>query len=44
MKTLENLFDIFTSQETNQFESKGRFIGIQNSKRSSWNNRRNYGV
>jgi hypothetical protein len=44
MKTLENLFDIFTTQESDLLEHKGRFIGIQNSKRTSWNNRRNYGV
>jgi hypothetical protein len=43
MKTLENIFDIFSTSENNQLMHKGRFVNLHNSKRISWNNRRNYG-
>jgi len=44
MKTLDNIIDILTSQESNYLQHKGRFIDLQNTKRASWNNRRNYGL
>ncbi|MFB9270449.1 MULTISPECIES: hypothetical protein [Flavobacteriaceae] len=44
MKTLDTIIDIFTTQENNQLEPKGRFIDFQSSKRSSWNRKRNYGL
>jgi hypothetical protein len=44
MKTLENLIDIFGATENNQLMHKGRFVNLHNSKRSNWNNRRNYGL
>lgn len=43
MKTLNNIFDILTTQESNLFEHKGRYIDFQNNKRSNWNHKRNYG-
>lgn len=44
MKTFDNIIDILTTQENNQLEHKGKFIDLHNSKRSRWNNRRNYGL
>jgi len=44
MKTLDNLIDILITQESNHLQHKGRFIDFHNTKRTSWNNRRNYGL
>ncbi len=44
MKTLENIFGIFSTSENNQLQHRGRFIDLHSSKRSSWNSRRNYGL
>lgn len=43
MKTLDNIIEIFTNQENSQLQHKGRFIDFHSSKRTNWNNRRNYG-
>lgn len=43
MKTLDNIIDTYLTPENNHLEHKGRFINLHNSKRTSWNNRRNYG-
>jgi len=43
MKTLDNIIDIYLTQENSQLEHKGRFINLHGSKRTSWNSRRNYG-
>jgi len=43
MKPLDNIIDILTAQESNLLEHKGKFIDMHNNKRTSWNNRRNYG-
>jgi len=44
MKTLDNLLNILTEQENDQLKHKGQFINFHNTKRTSWNNRRNYGL
>ena len=43
MKTLENIIEIFASENNDQLQHKGRFIDFNETKRSSWNRRRNYG-
>ncbi len=44
MKTLDTILDILMTTETNQLEHRGRFINIHDSKRTSWNKRRNYSL
>jgi len=44
METYDSIIDILTTQETNLFEHKGKFIDLHHTKRTSWNNRRNYGA
>jgi len=43
MTTLDTIIDIFTTQENNQLEHKGKFIDFHSSKRMNWNRKRNYG-
>ena len=43
MKTFNNIIDILITQENSQLQHKGRFIDFHNTKRTSWNNKRNYG-
>ena len=43
MKTLDNIIDLFTTQENDQLIHKGKFIDLHSSNRASWNRKRNYG-
>ena len=43
MKTLDTILDVLMTTETNQLLHRGRFINLHDSKRTSWNKRRNYG-
>ena len=44
MKTLDTIFGLVMTSETDVLQHRGRFINLHNSKRTSWNKRRNYGL
>jgi hypothetical protein len=43
MKTLDTILDLVMTPERDVINHRGRFIDLHNSKRTSWNKRRNYG-
>jgi hypothetical protein len=44
MKTLDTIFDLLMTPETDVLQQRGKFINIHDSKGTSWNKRRNYGL